>query len=92
MDLIQLKEYLRIDHNFDDMILKSLQQVAEQYVINAVDSENSSYISDKRFEFVVTLLVGHWYESRIATSDNALNEIPYGVLPLIQQLRGVNNA
>ncbi len=91
MELTQLKNYLRIDHDFDDTTLEMLQQVAEQYVINAVDSENTSYITDVRFDYAVTLLVGHWYEQRIATSENALNDVPFGVVPLIQQLRGVSN-
>lgn len=91
MELTQLKNYLRIDHDFDNTTLEMLKQVAEQYVINAVDSEITSYISDVRFDYAVTLLVGHWYEARIATSENALNDIPFGVVPLIQQLRGVQN-
>lgn len=91
MELTQLKNYLRIDHDLDDEVLTMLQNVAEQYVINAVDSVNLSYKEDVRFDYACTLLIGHWYEQRIASTDVALQEIPFGVVPLIQQLRGTIN-
>jgi len=89
MDLITLKTYLRIDHDFDDAILNLLQGYAEQYVINAVDSENLEYKETPLFDFAVTLLVGHWYEQRIASTDVALQTIPFGVTGIIVQLRGL---
>lgn len=89
MDLNTLKNYLRIDHDFDDDILTLLQSYAEQYIINAVDSENLEYKENVLFDFAVTLLVGHWYEQRIGSTDVALQEIPFGVTPLIHQLRGL---
>ncbi|MGG4040665.1 head-tail connector protein [Bacillus smithii] len=89
MDLTTLKTYLRIDHDFDDAILTMLQSYAEEYIVNAVDSENLAYKENVLFDFAVTLLVGHWYEQRIASTDVALQEIPFGVTPLINQLRGL---
>lgn len=46
---------------------------------------------DERFDYAVTLLVSNWYENRVGTSTQALNEIPFGVTALIQQLRGLEH-
>ncbi|MEZ0117819.1 UNVERIFIED_ORG: putative phage protein (predicted DNA packaging) [Heyndrickxia coagulans] len=92
MDLTELKNYLRIDCDFDDSILSMLQTVAESYILNAVGQKNfEHYQSDSRFKFAVALLVGHWYEQRLASTDVNLSEIPFGVTALIQQLRGFGN-
>lgn len=47
--------------------------------------------ADKRFDYAVTLLVSNWYENRVGTSTQALNEIPFGVTALIHQLRGLDH-
>ncbi|MEK5500448.1 head-tail connector protein [Bacillus sp. FSL M8-0168] len=90
MELEELKNILRIDHDEDDTYLLMLQKVAQRYVTDAIDQNATLEVLEKReqFNFAVLLLVGHWYQNRLATSETALNDSPYGVLPLIQQLRG----
>lgn len=90
MELSELKNILRIDHDEDDNYLMMLQGVAQRYVTDAVDQKATTEALEQRqqFNFAVFLLVGHWYTNRLATSETNLNDIPYGVLPLIQQLRG----
>lgn len=90
MELEELKNILRIDHDEDDSYLLMLQQLAERYVADAIDQNASIETLKQReqFNFAVFLLVGHWYHNRLATSETSLNDSPYGVIPLIQQLRG----
>ncbi|WOZ56195.1 head tail connector [Brochothrix phage BtpYZU02] len=86
MDIEDLKNYLRIDHTIDDSLLEMLKETAKAYILGTLEVTE---IDDKRFEYAICLLVSHWYEFRRATSESALNDIPFGVIPLIQQLRGV---
>lgn len=87
MELTELKNYLRIDHDLDDTLLETLKDVAEKYIYGAIEIKTTD---DERFDYAVTLLVGHWYENRITTSEKAIEEIPFGVTALIHQLRGLD--
>ncbi|MDT2438316.1 head-tail connector protein [Enterococcus avium] len=88
MELSELKNYLRIDHDLDDALIETLQDVAEKYIYGAIEVTATD---DERFDYAVTLLVSHWYENRIATSEKAFAEIPFGVTALIHQLRGLDH-
>lgn len=89
MNLDELKNFLRVDHNLDDSLLSILQETAENYILGAIDAEAPDVISDTRFKLASTLLVANWYENRNATTDSQKQEIPFGVISLIHQLRGV---
>lgn len=86
MELSLLKEYIQVEHDLDDSVIKMLESTAKAYINGAIEYVNEN---DPRYDMAVALLVGHWYENRLASVETALNEIPFGVLPLIQQLRGV---
>jgi len=88
MELNSLKKYLRIDHDLDDNLLLMLQEVAEKFILSSIEVKK---ISDERFDYAVTLLVSSWYENRVATTTQALQEIPFGVTALIHQLRGLEH-
>ena len=87
MELTELKTYLRIDHDLDDGLLDMLLPVAEKFVLSSIEVTETK---DERFDYAVTLLVAHWYENRISTTEKALDEIPFGVTALIHQLRGLD--
>ena len=84
MELSELKNFLRVDHDLDDDLLAMLQKTAEKFIL--VEKTD-----DERFDYAVTLLVSNWYENRVGTSTQALNEIPFGVTALIHQLRGLDH-
>ncbi|MFC4770666.1 MULTISPECIES: head-tail connector protein [Enterococcus] len=88
MELNSLKKYLRIDHDLDDNLLLMLQEVAEKFILSSIEVKKTS---DERFDYAVTLLVSSWYENRVATTTQALQEIPFGVTALIHQLRGLEH-
>lgn len=88
----EIKNYLRIDHTLDDNLIDNLYQSAREYVKNAIDVTANIRIFDKYtlFERATLLLTAHWYENRLASvqTGGGTTSIPYGVTPLIQQLRG----
>ena len=86
MELAELKTFLRIDYDTEDAILLHLKNVAESYVLGAIEVKETK---DVRFTLAVALLVGHWLANRETTTDLNLYAIPFGVESLIQQLRGL---
>lgn len=87
MTIEELKNYLRIDTQFDDSLLEMLKLSAEAYILSSVDNQEQAKL-DVRFNLAVALLVGSWYENRANESSNT-QEIPFGVQSIITQLRGV---
>lgn len=83
-----LKNSLRIDHNFDDDLLQQLLDTAAQYVINAIDSKDKTGIIEEydQFNWAVSLLTQHWYETRDTPNSERM---PVTVQALIQQMRGL---
>lgn len=88
----EIKNYLRIDHMLDDNLVDNLYQSAQEYVKNAIDvgADVETFAKYKLFERAALLLTAHWYENRLASvqTGGGTTSIPYGVTPLIQQLRG----
>lgn len=85
MELLELKQYLRIDHDEDDMLLQNFQEMAQEYIKNSIGTVN---IENKLYKFAEALLVGHWYENReISRIGNNSYNIPHSYESIIQQLR-----
>lgn len=88
----EIKNYLRIDYTLDDNLIDNLYQSAREYVKNAIDVgvDVETFTKYKLFERAALLLTAHWYENRLASvqTGSGTTSIPYGVTPLIQQLRG----
>lgn len=84
----ELKNSLRIDHAFDDELLKQLLETATQYVISAIDSHDKEKTIEKykQFDWAVSLLTQHWYENRDTPN---VDRMPITVQALIQQMRGL---
>nr|DAI97032.1 MAG TPA: head tail connector [Caudoviricetes sp.] len=88
VELNEIKNYLRVDHPFDDTLLTTLKKVAEEYVYSAIELEN---VQDSRFDLAVLLLIGHFYSNRSATTGENISSLPLGVTSLIHQLRGLGS-
>ena len=82
----KIKEYLRIDGNYEDATLTVLMNAAEKYILDSLNKTDKRIIKDERFELCMLLLVGHFYENREATSTKALRNLPHGVFALMNQL------
>ncbi|WP_303753838.1 head-tail connector protein [Enterococcus sp. S86.2] len=87
VQISDLKNSLRIDHNFDDDLFQQLLDTATQYIISAIDSkaETSVIAAYKQFDWAVSLLTQHWYENRDTPNSDRM---PVTVQALIQQMRG----
>lgn len=82
----QIKNNLRIDHDYDDEYLLTLLQTAVAYIMGAIEVKEAP--NDPRFDIATMFLIAHWYENREGTGKGS-EEIPFGVTALIHQLRGL---
>ncbi|MGE1234060.1 head-tail connector protein [Bacillus altitudinis] len=88
MDLKMLKdEYLKVDTDQDDTLLKTLITAAKEYIRNGIGRYTEG---NAQFELVVGMLVEHWYENRgMYESGVSGSNIPFTVQTLLTQLRYV---
>lgn len=90
--LEQLKMHLRTDHDFDDLIIETYKQWAQEEVKDSVstsETRNEGYFEENsHFDRAVVLLTAHYYENRLPMSDIVIRELPFGVASAIQKLRG----
>lgn len=85
-----IKNSLRVQTTTDDALISNYLTAAQDYVLNAVDSTATV---DKlqvysQFDIAVAMLTEFWYQSRGAVTT-ASQELPYSVVSMIQQLRGL---
>ena len=79
--LQEIKEYMRIDEDYEDLLIQTLITSAETYLSNAgamPDYENSLY------KLAVKMLVLHWYENREVIGD--AKKLSYSLDSIITQL------
>lgn len=86
MELEDIKLYLKIDGEYEDVLLIALQATAEEYLLGA--GINKDY-DKKTYKLAVLMLISNWYTNRSVIGENgkASIEIPFGVRALIQQLQ-----
>lgn len=80
MDLEQVKNYLRVDGNDEDLLIESFIAAAQEYIIGA----GVKNAKGKLYEVVVKMLVALFYEHRDTAS--AKITIPPVINNLITQL------
>lgn len=85
MELEELKDYLRIDHDEDDETLGLLQIMAHEYIKNAGGGTDNKNVLRNLAE---AFLVSHWYENReLSRIGNNSYDIPHTFQGIILQLR-----
>lgn len=82
-----IKNSLRIEVTDDDEMIQQYITTAENYVQNAISSAVAidDLYTYQQFKFAVSLLTQFWYQNR----DIDMQNTPYQVRSMIQQLRGV---
>lgn len=82
-----IKNSLRIEVTDDDEMIQQYITTAENYVQNAVSSAITidDLYTHQQFKFAVSLLTQFWYQNR----DIDMQNTPYQVRSMIQQLRGI---
>lgn len=93
-EIENLRNTVKVDHQFDDDLLLNVYLPASQWEIKrAITStetpETEAFFTDNRlFELAVLLLVKYYYDNRVAADAVSRIEVPFGVESLIQTLRG----
>ena len=84
-----LKNYCKIDHDFDDELLKALVDSTALELTRAISytAEPSDYVTDSRFFIALMKQVSENYYQRGLTADNYRPELTDTVSGIINQLR-----
>ena len=82
MTIEEVKLFLRIDGDYEDTLISSLQLAAEEYMTNAgviKDYLKPTYI------LAIKILIGHWYENRSAIGKT--DRLAFSLDTIILQLK-----
>ena len=83
MDLSELKLYLRVEIDADDVFIETLRQAAVEYLTNAGVIQTD----DALYALAVKLLVAHWYENRQAVIIGQVSkQLEYSLQAILAQL------
>lgn len=82
MNIEDMKQYLRIDDDSDDLLLDGLVFAAKNYMSNAGVQEKSE---NDLYDLSIKLLVSHWYENREVTGT--ANKLAFSLESIIVQLK-----
>jgi len=84
LNLDEIKQFLRIDWEEEDILLSTLQQAAEEYLTNA--GVNKNY-SKALYKLAIQLLISNWYENRSTVLIGSISKkIEFSLQAIITQL------
>lgn len=83
MELNKLKNYLKVDDNEDDELIKSLCLAAEEYLSNAGIEKN---YEKELYSLAIKLLVSHWYDNRMIQDVKGQRKLSFSLDVIIMQL------
>lgn len=83
MELTEIKDFLRVDYDEDDILITTLKLTAETYIKNS-GSKISSY-ENALYKLAILMLIGHWYENREAIGTD--EKLAYSLQCLLMQLQ-----
>lgn len=83
MELTFIKNYLRIDTDYDDEYIMLLLDVAREYVIDAVGECDET---KARVKLVMLNIIATLYENRRFTIDKNNEKVAYTIKTMLQQL------
>lgn len=90
MELNELKEYLRIDGEDEDITLSSLLLAAKSYIKNGTGLEENMIKDNETLELYklcIKILVTHWFENRaIETTGPNFHKLSFSVDSILLQL------
>lgn len=74
MELYEIKKFLRIDFDDDDVILELIASAAEEYIKGAVGSFD---YSNPKMKLLFLSIVSSMYENRLYTVDTANEKLSW---------------
>ncbi len=91
--LNNLKNYCKVDHDFDDEIIIEMANAAAAMIAKAIDKSKTpdDYADEPRFKIAVMKQVKEDYYERGLTADSYRPEIGSGINGIINQLRSEVN-
>ena len=92
MELETIKKHIRVDHSFEDDLIRDYMLWASEEIKDSVstsETRNEIYFENsKHYERAVVLLVGYYFENRLPMIETELKNLPYGIQSAVQKLRG----
>ncbi|KXZ40013.1 uncharacterized phage protein (possible DNA packaging) [Alkalithermobacter thermoalcaliphilus JW-YL-7 = DSM 7308] len=80
----EVKDFLKIDHEYDNQLIYSLIIAAENYIKNATGIEFDD--SNELAKLAVKILVSHWYENREINTDKS-SKLSFSIDAILTQLK-----
>lgn len=85
MELITIKEYLRVDNDDENSLITSLQKAAEEYLLNAGIKKD---YTRELYKLAILMLISHWYENRnIVIVGTISKEVEMSIGTIMLQLK-----
>lgn len=81
--LEEAKEFLKVDHTAEDVLIQNLITAAENYIYNATGKQFDA--TNELARLAVKLLVAHWYENRAIVGD--AKKIEFSLDVILTQLK-----
>lgn len=87
--LNNLKNYCKVDQDFDDELIIEMANAAATMIAKAIAAESNpaDYLNEPRFKIAVMKQVKEDYYERGLTADNYRPELSSGINGIINQLR-----
>ena len=84
MEISEIKEFLRLDTDDEDILISGLKLAAEEYLTNAGVTKD---YTKELYKLVVKILVSHWYENRDAVIIGSISKtLEFSLNSMIIQL------
>lgn len=87
LTLEEVKNNLRLDHDYDDAYLSGLISASDYFIIGAVGTIPDEKL-DERYNVLQFMLVSLWYENRVPATSALQQQVPFTISAMIHQLRG----
>lgn len=85
MELEELKVFIRVDGEDEDVLISTFKAAAEAYLLNAGIKED---YTNKLYKLAVMLLVSHSYETRLPVLIGSISKnVEYSLQGIILQLQ-----
>lgn len=87
MTLQEVKEYLKIDYEDEDLLLNNLIIVADDYILSAT---GKAHKKSPKADLIRKLLIHEWYKDRSLIEDKDAGKVRYIVSSIMLQLKFEN--
>ena len=82
--LVEAKEHLRIDDDYDSLVIEKYLKMAKNYVLKYTGLNKEKADEEEDLSFAVLAIVGEFYENRInsVTSQTKINPMVRSILDM----------